>query len=46
MHALLGPAGEMMPEGVDKPFWLPGRSFSPLARHSMDEVLAGMRELM
>jgi len=43
---LLGLAGEMMPDGTGKPLWLPGHSFSPLARHSMDEVLAGMREMM
>jgi hypothetical protein len=32
---LMGAAGEVMPNGVGKPLWLPGHSFSPLTRHLM-----------
>ncbi len=44
--AIMGLVGAVAPDGVGTPYWLPGESYFPLVRHSMSEVLDGMRQMM
>lgn len=35
-----------MPDGVGKTYWIGGESYTPWGRHSMTDVLAGLRDAL